>query len=746
MKNLRTQFLRYVLRERKTPEKNREHVGQNLMILTIFLFAVFMVNFIIIVGTDSKFGVDLSEGAKSVYQKVYPVQAKRGTIYDRNGDVIAEDSTTYSVYAIIDQTYKATDGTILHVEPSQYETVATIFKKHLGIKKSYTKEQLSRKNLSQIAFGVKGNNISYSTMRAIEKAAKDAKIQGIGFSSSSGRMYPNGVFASHLIGMVEQTETKDGLKLTSGRSGIEESLDAILSGTNGEATYQKDRRGNILLGTETTVKPAIDGSDVYTTLSAPLQLYLETQMDAFQKVAEAKHLTATVVNAKTGEILATSQRPTYDADTKKGLDEDNFSWQSSLYETQYEPGSTLKVMMLASAIDNGTFHPNTSYFNDQIAVVDATIRDWDVNTGVSSGRWLTLGKALPYSSNIGMVMLKQEMGNDKWLQYLNRFRFGVRTRFGMNNETPGLLPENNEVTIAMSSFGHGISVSQIQMLRAFTAISNDGVMLEPQFISKVYNPNTKTTRTASKEVVGKPVSAAAANKTRDYMVTVGTDPEYGTLYYQGPVIQVNNESVAVKSGSAEIPDPETGTYMTGPMDIIHSVVAMVPAEDPQFIMYVTAQQTTSWQGTYWKTIVNPVLEEAMSIKGTLTSPSKTPKSKQTSYALPKLKGKHSGQSLDELRRHQVHPVLLGTGEKIKKVSVATGTNLVENQQILILSDNFTTVPDMYGWTKKNAKVFEEWTGINLVFKGKKSGKVIKQSVQSETSLSKTKKITITLGD
>lgn len=161
------------------------------------------------------------------------------------------------------------------------------------------------------------------------------------------------------------------------------------------------------------------------------------------------------------------------------------------------------------------------------------------------------------------------MGRDKWLNYLSKFKFGYPTRFGMLHESGGLFPSDNEVTIAMSSFGQGIGVTQVQMLRAFTSISNDGVMLQPQFISSIYDPNTGTSRTARKEVVGKPVSKEAASKTRDYMVTVGTDPYYGTLYAAGaPVIQVGNQSVAVKSGTAQIAQEGGGGYLQGKMILL----------------------------------------------------------------------------------------------------------------------------------------------------------------------------------
>lgn len=749
MKNFKKKFLDYVVGDRRVPRENRERVGQNLMILSVFIFCVFIVNFIIIIGTDRKFGVNLSKGASSVYQTVQKVQAKRGTIYDRNGNPIAEDSTTYNIYAVIDKSYVSTSGEKLYVQPSQYDKVADILNQHLGMEKDYVTSQLKQKKLTQVSFGSKGSNITYGTMTDVTKALKDAKIKGVAFTTSPGRMYPNGTFASQFIGLAQIKENKDGSKSLVGATGMEASLDKILSGKDGQVTYQKDKNGNTLLGAATTVKKAQDGKDVYTTLSAPIQTYLETQMDAFQSKAKGAQASATLVNAKTGEILATSQRPSFNSDTKEGLDSKDFSWQNALYQNNYEPGSTMKVMLLAAAIDEGVFNPNETYNNASLSIADATIKDWSVNEGISQGGYLSFAQGFAYSSNVGMTLLEQKMGNDNWLNYLNKYRFGLPTRFGMGSEASGLLPSDNMVTIAMSAFGQGIGVTQTQMLRAFTSVSNDGVMLEPQFITKIYDPKTGSSRTAKKEEAGNPVSADAAKQTRQYMVTVGTDPNYGTLYSAslgGPVIKVGNQSVAVKSGTAQIASGDGSGYLSGSNDYIYSVVAMVPSDNPDFLMYVTLQQPESFSVSFWQDVVNPVLEEATLMKDTLLAPIETPEDQQTKYYLPNVIGKNPGNTADDLRQNLVHPIVLGTGNKIIKTSVSVGSNLKENQQVLLLTSHFDTMPDMYGWSKKNVKKFEDWTGIKVTFKGKKSGKVTEQSVKVGSKLKNLKKIRITLGE
>lgn len=753
-------LIRYSVKKRRLPAQNRKQVGKNLSVMAIFLFFLFLLNFALIIGTDKKFGVTLSDQAKKVHEETVIVPAKRGTIYDRNGAVIAEDATTYNVYAVIDKKYKSATGKILYVEENQFKKVAEIFKQYLGMDENYVVQQLSQKKLKQVSFGSNGNGITYSNMTAIRDALEAAKIEGIAFTTSPNRSYKNGVFASQFIGQASLQEDKDGNKTLKGQSGMEKSLDRILAGQNGIITYDKDRNGNIVPGSDKISVKTEDGKDVYTTISAELQTYLETRMDVFQEKVKGKYVNATLVSAKTGEILATTQRPTYNADTKEGLDIKNLrTWNTILYQDQYEPGSTMKVMLLASAIDHGTFPAyNEVYYSNELQVKDATIRDWDVNMGLSEGRYMNIAQAFAYSSNIGMTKLELKMGHNVWMNYLHRFKFGLSTRFGMGDESFGSLP-GDYVSQAMSSFGQGISVTQTQMLRAFSAIANDGVMLEPKFISGIYDAKNDAARKSKKEVVGNPVPASVAQQTRNYMITVGTDPQFGTLYSsEGPIIQVAGQNVAVKSGTAQI--ATANGYLDGENNNIDSIVVMTPAEDPDFIMYVTVQQPeVSFSPKSWQELVNPVLEDAVALKDELNLVTETKAldgvTKEDTYKMPsaeslskelKLKQTISpGGFADELRRNLIQPVVLGTGKNIKKMSVSVGTKLKENQQVLLLTDDLDTVPDMYGWTKKNVDIFAGWTDMEVTYKGKGSH-VMKQSVKMDTSLKKTKKITITLGD
>lgn len=751
MKTWKEKIIHFAIKNRKSPLENRRRVGKSLSLIAVFLFAVFLVNFAVITGTGKKFGVDLVKEASKVHQTTLTVPAKRGTIYDRNGTPIAEDATSYNVYAVIDKEYKSANGDVLYVEESQYNKVAEIFNKYLDMEETYVKDQLSQPNLKQVSFGAKGNGITYANMMSIKQDLESAKVEGINFTTSPNRSYPNGKFASSFIGLAQLHENEDGTKSLIGTSGIESSLNGLLAGTDGIITYEKDRLGNIVPGTEQVTQQTVNGKDVYTTLSSPLQSFMESQMDAFQEKVKGKYMTATLVSAKTGEILATTQRPTFNADTKEGITED-FVWRDILYQSNYEPGSAMKVMTLASSIDNNTF-PSGEYFNSsEFKMADATTRDWDVNEGLTTGGMMTFLQGFAHSSNVGMSLLEQKMGDATWLDYLKRFKFGVPTRFGLTDEYAGQLPADNIVSIAQSSFGQGISVTQTQMLRAFTAIANDGVMLEPKFISAIYDTNNQSVRKSQKEIVGNPVSKETASTTRNHMILVGTDPLYGTMYnhYTGkPIITVPGQNVAVKSGTAQIADEKNGGYLVGSTNYIFSAVTMNPAENPDFILYVTVQQPEHYSGIQLGEFATPILERASAMKESLNlqSPAKNldKVTTESSYAMPSIKDISPGELAEALRRNIVQPIVIGSGTKIKESSVAEGTNLDANAQILLLSDKVEEMPDLYGWSKKNVETFAKWLNLEVEFEG--TGEIVKkQSVRANTALKDIKKMKITLGD
>ena len=298
---------RFAIRNRKSPAENRKNSGGSTSACQLSYFSLSFWSILLLL---SEVVVNLEQiqikEAKKVHQITRTVPAKRGTIYDRNGVPIAEDATSYNVYAVIDKKYKSATGKILYVEDAQFNKVAEVFHKYLDMEEAYVKEQLSQPNLTQVSFGAKGNGITYANMMAIKKDLKDASVEGIDFTTSPNRSYPNGQFASSFIGLAQLHENEDGSKSLLGTSGMESSLNSILAGKDGIITYEKDRLGNIVPGTEQVSQQTVDGKDVYTTISSTLQSFMETQMNVFQEKVKGKYMTATLVSAKTGEILATT--------------------------------------------------------------------------------------------------------------------------------------------------------------------------------------------------------------------------------------------------------------------------------------------------------------------------------------------------------------------------------------------------------------------------------------------------------
>ena len=223
------------------------------------------------------------------------------------------------------------------------------------------------------------------------------------------------------------------------------------------------------------------------------------------------------------------------------------------------------------------------------------------------------------------------------------------------------------------------------------------------------------------------------------MVMVGTDPVYGTMYNHStgkPNVNVPGQNVALKSGTAQIADEKNGGYLKGETNYIFSVVSMHPAENPDFILYVTVQQPEHYSGVQLGEFTNPILERASAMKESLnlqsTAKNLDQVSKATSYAMPAIKDFTPGDLAEELRRNLVQPIVIGTGTKIKELSVSEGDNLEANQQILILSDKVEEMPDMYGWTDENVQTFAKWLNIEVEWEG--SGKTVKkQSVRANNS-------------
>ena len=226
-----------------TPMNNRKKVGVILFATSIGLFFLFAARMIYVVAGGQVAGTSLKEKTQELYKGGEVVKAKRGTIYDRNGEVIAEDSTSYSIYAVLSESYVSGD-TKLYAQEKHFNQLASILNQYLGIKKKTALKTLKgglnsdgTSKYYQVEFGSKGKNISEDTKQTIDEAMKKAKIKGLYFTEHTSRMYPNGNFASHFIGYTQSDKNEELV----GMMGVEAAYDDVLKGTDGKVVYQKDK-------------------------------------------------------------------------------------------------------------------------------------------------------------------------------------------------------------------------------------------------------------------------------------------------------------------------------------------------------------------------------------------------------------------------------------------------------------------------------------------------------------------------
>ncbi|HBL3530054.1 TPA: penicillin-binding protein [Enterococcus faecium] len=712
--SLKNKIRRFMEKKNLNPMNNRKKVGIILFATSIGLFFLFAVRFSYIVIGGHVAGTSLAEKTKQLYQGSEVVKAKRGTIYDRNGVALAEDASSYSIKAILSKTYTSGDKK-LYVEEKNFDKIAEILHKNLSIDKKDALNILedgAKKELYQVEFGSYGKNISQETKQNIEADMKKEGVAGLYFVDHQARMYPNGVFSSHFIGYAVPDKDENGLV---GKLGLESAYNDILSGKDGKIIYQKDNFQNPLPGTVAEEEKAVDGQDIYTTLDSRLQSYLETLMDQVNEEYQPEELTAVLMKAKTGEILAMGQRPTFNPETMEGLTGKDAIWRNFLVQDSYEPGSTMKVFTTAAAIEEGEFNENETFQSGKIQVEDATINDHDFGEkGV-----LTMRQALSWSSNVGMVILEQRLGG-RWYNYLQKLGFGQSTHSGLDDEVNGALPTLNIVDRAMSAYGQAVGVTNFQMMKAFTSIANNGTMIQPRYISKVVDPQTGEERTTQTEVLGQPFSKETTEKVREYMRDVVESENYGSVY---GVYSVPGYNVSAKTGTAQIAS-DTGGYQTGDTAYLYSIVEMVPSDDPDYVLYLTMKHPKTYDRMALAKIANPLMKRAMDFKETEEDSDTETKTEKVSVA--DYRNLEADVAAADAQKSGLQPVVIGNGKKVQKQSTANGDQLISGEKLILYTGGDKLMPDVTGWSKADIMKLGKILGIEVSFDG--DGYCVKQEL------------------
>ncbi|MBM7587992.1 penicillin-binding protein 2B [Bacillus pakistanensis] len=690
--------------------------GTILFFLFALLFFIVFIRFLSIQITREAEGRNLLTEAEKKYRKNDIIESSRGTIYDQNNIIIAEDGYSYKLTAILDPTVTFDPHNPLHVKDPK--RTATILSKYLDMSKKEILERLSQKHVFQIEFGIAGQGISDQLKRKIEKE----NLPGLTFIKEPKRNYPNGYFASHLIGFTQNLETKNGTKQI-GMLGIEKSLNAVLAGKDGQVNFNSDVWGYLLPNGKKHVTPPQNGNDVHLSIDKKIQVYMEETLDKVEKEYQPKQMFSIVSNPKTGEILAMGQRPTFN----ENLDGLDHNWNNFIVESSFEPGSTMKAFSLAAAVDSHSFNPNATYQSGKYFVsgYPNPIKDW--NNGAGWGT-VTFLEGVQRSSNVAFANLLQLIGVERYKEYLGAFQFGKKVGIDLPNEALGKILYDYPIEKVTTIFGQGSTVTALQMIQAISAIANDGNMMKPQIISEIVNSSTKAViKQFEPKVVGTPISKEAARLTRQYLATTVSSAK-GT----GQLFNIPNVQVAGKSGTAQISNPDGGGYLTGRENYLFSFIGMAPADDPEVVVYVGIQQPELPPSEIGSVPVaklfNPIMEK--SLKYRKVQSKETPKVQ--SEMVPSLKGETVSNARKILIEKGFTPIILGTGDMIMKQSSKKGTKLLPNEKVILTTNDQLTIPDMTGWSIRDVSKVASLTNLTLKIEG--SGFLMEQSIKANREL------------
>ena len=534
-------------------------------------------------------------------------------------------------------------------------------------------------------------------------------LPGITLYPETERFYPNGNFASHLIGMAQKNPDTGELK---GALGVEKIFDSYLSGTKGALSYIQDIWGYIAPNTKNEKSPK-RGDDVHLTIDSNIQVFVEEALDDMVKRYQPKDLFAVVMDAKTGEILAFSQRPTFNPETGEDFGK---KWANDLYQNTYEPGSTFKSFGLAAAIQEGKFNPKKKYESGHRDIMGSRISDWN-KTGWGE---IPMSLGFTYSSNTLMMHLQDLVGADKMKSWYERFGFSKPTGGLFDGEAEGNIAWSNELQKKTSAFGQSTTVTPVQMIQAQSAFFNKGNMLKPWFVDSIKNPiSKKTFYQGEKEIAGKPITASTASKVETELDKVVNSKKSHAMNYR-----VDGYDIEGKTGTAQVADEKSGGYVKGENPYFVSFIGDAPKKNPKVIVYAGMSLAQK--------------NDQEAYVG-----SKKDETKSAQYSkVPNVTGQSTDKAKESLKSEDLQATVIGNGDNVKSQSIKANKKLLPNSKVLLLTDGDITMPNMKGWTKDDVLAFQELTGINVTTKG--SGYVTKQSVNNGTTLKDNSKVEIEL--
>lgn len=710
-----------IVRKVSKSHVNRNVVGRLLQISMAFVFLLFVGRFLYLSISKTIAGENISERVSNLYKRDEILKSVRGAIYDNSGNVIAEDSHSFTLYAILDKSSLDYKGKPMYVvdKKKTAEKLSTVIPLS---EKKILKYLHPKHKAYQVEFGTAGSGISLATKKKIMAM----HLPGIHFDETPSRLYPNGRFASHIIGIAQPFNDKKTHSINLiGTMGIEKYFNKVLSGKDGRKIALVDAGEYQLPGGQHSYKAPINGNNIYLTIDSQLQIYLENLLDAVQNKYKPKALTAIVEDVKTGKIMAASQRPTFDPATRKGL---NDNWRNILVQDSYEPGSVFKILSITAAIQEGKYNPKEYYRSGSITFNGSTIHDWNY-TGWGA---IPFEQAFPRSSNVGMSILVNRLGRHTWRRYLDNYHIGKKTNITLPDENSGLINIHSQIDQAVTSFGQGINVNALQMMQVYSALANSGQMLKPQLVEKIVSSSGKVIKRYKKIKVGKPVYSQETAQTTLKLMRDVVEKEYGT----GMTYKIPGKSIAVKTGTAQIAGIHGG-YLKGDRNYLFSVVGLTPADNPRYCIYITMKQPQIMSDppeTIMSLIFKPLINRV--------SVSSKVDMMDEQITIPSVKGQSREQAVRLLEKMGLYVETIGSGHKVEAQSILANTKVNPNSKIIIFTGGIIRCPNMKGWTIKQVTQFANISKVKVEVLGK--GKVYKQSRIPRSILNRNSKVKVEL--
>ncbi len=618
-----------------------------LVMLILFIFIILRVFYIQVFDYKK-----LNEYASDLWSRDLPIEANRGLILDRNGVVLADNLTTTSLVLIpnqIKEKEKATEelAKILNISYDEMQ-------KHV-----YKKTSIERVH-------PEGRRLSYD----IAEKISNLKLDGVYLVKEAKRYYPYGNLLSHSLGYV-------GID-NQGLSGLELEYDEYLTGKSGAIKYFSDAKGNKLNVSDVYVEPQ-DGMNLYLTIDINIQKSIERELDNIVDMFSPDMALAVVMNPKTGEILGMGSRPDYNPNTYQKYSQDVLSRNLPVWSS-YEPGSTFKIITMATSVEEKIIDIENDHFYDSGSVnVDGSVlKCWKAG-GHGDQTFL---QVLQNSCNPGFVKLGQMLGKERLFSYIKKFGFGEKTGVDLNGEGQGILfplERVGNVELSTTAFGQGVSVTPIQQVTAVSAVVNGGYLYKPYIVKSIAEKETNTIiQETSKTLVRKVISSETSTIMRHALESVVAKGGGKAAYIEG-------YRIGGKTGTAQ--KVKDGRYMVG--NYIMSFMSIVPSNDPEAVFYLAIDnpKNTALLSSYTTTpIARRILLDiidALDIKPQEEGMEKDLEwTDKIMYQVPNVIGKSVKEAKKLLSNFTIE--YTGTGETVISQSPAANTKLEDRGTVRLL--------------------------------------------------------------